>query len=457
MDLGSFGKEVERRPSSLKRLPLLFVLCLAVLALLFWLAGEREKPQVTFTGDISYLGFVPRQISLTASDTGSGLQLVETIISQEGKRIRLLEKTYPKEGFFPGAGPKRITETLLLNAKTLGFKDGPANLQVKVSDFSWWNWLRGNITTVNIPLLVDTMPPALSLLEVPKYIKAGGAGVVVYRISEPPGRHGVLINEIFYPGVPLPKKGEGVYAACLGLPFDLTSMEKILVAAEDKTGNEARMSLSVSLHPRKIKSDKIAVSDAFLAAKLPEFATYYPDLSGTPVEQFLRVNGEIRRANYEKIKEICGRFSPERLWDGRFVRMEGSPKAGYADRRTYVYERKEIDSQVHLGVDIASTQQAPVPAANRGKVVLAEYLGIYGNTVILDHGQGIFSLYSHLSRIDAQVGTILDKGTPIGLSGATGMAGGDHLHFSMLVNGVFVDPVEWWDEEWLKLHMLNVL
>jgi murein DD-endopeptidase MepM/ murein hydrolase activator NlpD len=213
----------------------------------------------------------------------------------------------------------------------------------------------------------------------------------------------------------------------------------------------------MNLHVRKIVSDSITISDGFLSAKLPEFRTYYPELSGTPVEQFVKVNNDIRQANFKKIQEVCAKFQPERLWDGRFERMPGSPRAGYADHRTYLYNGEKIDAQVHLGVDIASVQQAKVGAANRGLVVFAEYLGIYGNTVILDHGQGIFSLYSHLSQIEVPMGTMVEKNSVVGSTGITGMAGGDHLHFSMLVNGIFVDPVEWWDEEWLKIHMLSVL
>jgi murein DD-endopeptidase MepM/ murein hydrolase activator NlpD len=267
----------------------------------------------------------------------------------------------------------------------------------------------------------------------------------------------VVINDIFYPGFPMPKRGEGIYGAIMGLPYDIAAMEKAFVVAADQAGNEGKASFAMALHVRKIVSDTITVSDGFLSAKLPEFASHYPELSGTPVEQYIKVNNDIRQANYVKIQEVCAKFQPERLWDGRFGRMEGSPRAGYADRRTYLYNGEKIDAQVHLGVDIASVQQAEVGAANRGLVVFAEYLGIYGNTVILDHGQGIFSLYSHLSRIEAPVGTMVEKDTLVGLSGATGMAGGDHLHFSILINGIFVDPVEWWDEEWLKLHMLNVL
>jgi len=456
MDFDQFDKVAKNRnvlPSLILAGVGVVVLALAVL---FWLGGEWEKPQVVINGDISHLG-LSRQISLLASDAGSGLRSIEVALVQEGKKAVLLARSYPRAGYFSGAGPGKVEEVVEITPKTLGFKDGAGELVIKVTDFSWWNWLRGNVTVHASALVVDTKPPVISVMESPVYIKGGGAGVVIYRISESAGKHGVMINEIFYPGFPLPKRGEGVYGACMGLPHDIAALEKVFVLATDQAGNEAKAPFVMNLHVRKIPSDKIMVSDGFLSAKLPEFATYYPELSGTPIEQFVKVNNEIRQANYQKIQEVCAKFTPERLWDGRFGRMEGSPKAGYADHRTYIYNGEKIDEQVHLGVDIASVQHASVGAANRGQVVFAEYLGIYGNTVILDHGQGIFSLYSHLSRIDVPVGTMAEKDSVIGLSGATGMAGGDHLHFSILVNGIFVDPREWWDEEWLKLHMLSLL
>jgi murein DD-endopeptidase MepM/ murein hydrolase activator NlpD len=108
-------------------------------------------------------------------------------------------------------------------------------------------------------------------------------------------------------------------------------------------------------------------------------------------------------------------------------------------------------------VDIASTARAEIRAANRGKVVFAQYLGIYGNVVIIDHGQGIASLYSHLSSIETSVGTLVEKDQPIGRSGTSGMAGGDHLHFSMLIHGIFVTPIEWWDQNWINVTIKSAL
>lgn len=458
MNLDPFAKVV-KKSSALPALALggagLLVLALAAF---FWLAGEMEKPQVLINGDSSHLG-LSRQISLVASDAKSGLRSLEVVLVQEGKKTPLLNRAYPRAGYLSstGAGPQKIEESIELSTKALGLKDGAAELLVTATDFSWWNWLRGNVTVRAFAMVVDTLPPAITVTDSPQYIKGGGAGVVVYRVSESVGRHGVLVNEIFYPGFPLPKRGEGVYGACLGLPHDIAAIEKSLVLATDLAGNEAKATFTMNLHVRKLVTDKLTISDGFLSAKLPEFASHYPELSGPSVEQFVKVNNDIRQANYQKIQEVCAKSKPERLWDGRFGRMEGSPKAGYADQRTYLYSGGKIDEQVHLGVDIASLEHAKVGAANRGLVVFAEYLGIYGNTVILDHGQGIFSLYSHLSQIEAPMGSMVDKDAVIGLTGTTGMAGGDHLHFSILVNGIFVDPREWWDEEWLKLHMLSVL
>jgi murein DD-endopeptidase MepM/ murein hydrolase activator NlpD len=120
-----------------------------------------------------------------------------------------------------------------------------------------------------------------------------------------------------------------------------------------------------------------------------------------------------------------------------------------------MYKGKEIDQQVHLGFDLAVTSAVAVVAANDGKVVHASPLGIYGNCVIIDHGLGVQSLYAHLSSFDVKVGDTVTKGQPIGRSGMTGLAGGDHLHFTMLVNGNAVNAVEWWDKKWMEDRVLR--
>jgi murein DD-endopeptidase MepM/ murein hydrolase activator NlpD len=124
--------------------------------------------------------------------------------------------------------------------------------------------------------------------------------------------------------------------------------------------------------------------------------------------------------------------------------------SSFADQRTYVYEGREVDHQVHLGYDLASVARSPVPAANRGIVRMAGYFGIYGNAVVVDHGHGLMTLYAHLSSLDVSEGAEVQRGQVLGRTGATGLAGGDHLHFTTLVGGLPVDPTEWWDPAWIR-------
>jgi murein DD-endopeptidase MepM/ murein hydrolase activator NlpD len=131
--------------------------------------------------------------------------------------------------------------------------------------------------------------------------------------------------------------------------------------------------------------------------------------------------------------------------------------ARFADDRTYYYKGKKIDEQYHMGIDLASSANSPVEAGNNGKVIFAGKNGIYGLMVVIDHGQGIASLYGHLSEMKVAAGDLVKKGDVIGITGQTGLAGGDHLHFSMLVHGIFVNPLEWLDKHWIEDNITNKL
>ncbi len=128
---------------------------------------------------------------------------------------------------------------------------------------------------------------------------------------------------------------------------------------------------------------------------------------------------------------------------------DAAPMALYGDKRTYQYQGKAIGESIHMGVDLASIANAPVEAANHGIVTYTGYLGIYGNMIIVDHGLGFFTLYAHLSSINVKPGQEVKKGEAIGRTGISGLAGGDHLHFGMIVGGQFVNPQEWWDPHWI--------
>ncbi|HSH12678.1 MAG TPA: M23 family metallopeptidase [Desulfurivibrionaceae bacterium] len=423
-----------------------------------WYVVEWGRPQVVLGNDLARLGR-SRELSLALNDGGRGLRSVEVVLVQGGKAAKVFERTYDRQGFLGLSGPAGIEEKIKVSPAELKFTDGAAQLLVKVRDYSWWGWRRGNLTELTIPTVIDTKPPQVTILNSGRYIAPGGSGAVVYQFDEEVGENGVLCNGNFHPGFSLPKKGDKVHGAVFALPFDATRLEQLLVRAVDLAGNEVKMPFPMYLKDVAYKSDKIEVSESFLDTKLPEFGSHYPELGGKPpVEQYLEVNGRIRRENNAKIREVCAKSRPEQLWSGTFAAMaRGSRKAGYAETRTYRYQGRDIDRQIHLGIDLASTAQAPVKSASRGVVAFADYLGIYGNMVIVDHGCGVFTLYSHLSQIQAKVGDEVTPETTLGLTGTTGMAGGDHLHFSVLVNGIFVNPLEWWDSSWMGFNINGIL
>ena len=95
----------------------------------------------------------------------------------------------------------------------------------------------------------------------------------------------------------------------------------------------------------------------------------------------------------------------------------------------------------------------PRPAANAGRVLWTKYFGIYGNSVLIDHGYGLMTLYGHMNDFSVKPGQMVAKGQIIGHTDSTGLATGDHVHFSILLDGVEINPVDWWDAGWVKSRM----
>jgi murein DD-endopeptidase MepM/ murein hydrolase activator NlpD len=451
----SIGKMTEKKSAKSMIVSLFFLLLIGAAAIAFFKYYEREKPQMNFQGDITTFG-LNKEVRFTVTDSRSGISLVEILLTQGNKSTKIYEKEFSRLGFFEHNGPKHLEEAVTLKSGALGFKNGAANLKVTVRDFSFWNWMAGNETVITYPITMDTHPPKISILHSTRYVSPGGSGMVVYKINDEVEKHGLTVNGHFNPGFPVTEEADR-YIAYFGLNYDTEKIEEAVVSATDLAGNTGNAAFGMILKKQTFKKDQINVSDNFLNLKIPEFAQEYPQLTGSLVEQYVYVNSKVREENYQAIVRACSNPSPTRLWHGKFGRMAGSRMAGFAEHRTYYYNSTEIDQQVHLGIDLASTKRAEIKAANRGNVVLAQYLGIYGNTIVLDHGQGIFSLYSHLSQIGVAHGELIEKGAVIGLSGASGMAGGDHLHFSILVNGIFTTPLEWWDKQWLQLNIEDIL
>ena len=210
------------------------------------------------------------------------------------------------------------------------------------------------------------------------------------------------------------------------------------------------MPLAYELKDVKYRKSTIALLDRFLQGKVVPLVADAAARQGTPKDVFVAVNRTLRKENEDRIAEITRKATPQILWKGAFSQLSNSKvEANFADQRTYVYNNEPVDTAYHLGYDLSVTRRYPVEAANSGNVAFAGDLGIYGNTVILDHGLGLFTLYSHLSSIDVAVGDSIKQQQIIGRTGETGLAAGDHLHYGVYLHGVAVLPVEWWDQKWI--------
>ncbi len=152
-----------------------------------------------------------------------------------------------------------------------------------------------------------------------------------------------------------------------------------------------------------------------------------------PPEALKRIAQE--KAEAEK---IYAAYNPIRYWNKPFIRpIESITTSEYGSARTY----NGVLKSYHGGVDFRAKTPLPILASNDGVVVLAKDRYYSGGTVIIDHGEGIYTCYFHFSQLDVKVGDTVTQGQPIGLSGATGRITGPHLHFGIMIHGIQSDPI----------------
>ncbi|MCL2123819.1 MAG: M23 family metallopeptidase, partial [Desulfovibrionaceae bacterium] len=304
-----------------------------------------------------------------------------------------------------------------------------------------------------LPMRLDTQPPRVSMKHTPPHVRRGGCGTILYSVNKEVQSSGVRVGEYFFPGY---RQENGAYFCVFAFPHFLDARQyNPELVVEDVAGNISVSRLAVVPVAVNFRRDVINITDAFLLTKMPELQHLTPN-AATPLEQYLSINREIRVANEKILLELKGKTADAMLWSGPFIHMpRAAERARYGDFRIYMYQSQKIDEQTHMGLDLASLPHADIPAANDGIVVFAEFLGIYGNAVVVDHGQGLMSLYSHLSRIGVSVGDRVRKGQILGQTGVTGLAAGDHLHFGMLMQGLEVQPLEWLDPKWIRDNIVG--
>jgi murein DD-endopeptidase MepM/ murein hydrolase activator NlpD len=306
-------------------------------------------------------------------------------------------------------------------------------------------------------------PPRVEVLSTFHYINVGGSEFVVYRATPADVESGIRVGNIEYRGYPAAGAGLKADAATrvafFALLWNQDRNAPISVFARDVAGNEVTSPLDHMVFPKVYQKSRIEIDDKFIDRVVPAIAAASPNEkidTSDHLAGFLQINRDLRRKNNQYLVDLAKKSSPELMFHDEFQQLGNSQvEAKFADTRTYVYKGKEVDQQVHLGFDLAVTANVPLVASQKGIVVHAADLGIYGNCVVIDHGMGVQSLYGHLSSIGVKVGDTVEKGQQIGRSGMTGLAGGDHLHFTMLVGGQQVTPVDWWSKQWMQDRVLR--
>lgn len=442
------------------------LLVLAVLAAAAWFFVTRSfAPSIEIRQPTQFVGSNGQyEVVVTAPEA----ELADLAVSfeQNGQVTQLTPESITADG--DGV----VVRGPLGRSVLQGVQEGTGVLRVSAARDAYGR-IRTNAASAEKELQVRLRPPRLQVLSTHHYINQGGAEMIVYKVEPAGVTSGVMVGDKLFEGYP----AAGAANLAEGLPTDRLSDPTVHVAffaldwnqagetpmylhAEDEAGNRARADFERRVFAKAFRTSNIQLDDNFLNRVVPAIEAETPDLSaeGSLIDRYVAINRDLRVKNNEQIARFSDKTTNELQWRGAFVPYtNGAVQASYADQRTYFYQGNEVDRQVHLGFDLASNANAPVNAGNRGTVVHAGYLGIYGNCVIIDHGMGLQSLYGHLSSIGTSVGQTVERGAEIGRSGITGLAGGDHLHYTMLLQGQSINPVEWWDQHWVDDRILRKL
>lgn len=439
---------------------LVIVLGAAGAGLAYYLAGRQSGPAIEIRSPAKLIGQVA-SLDFAVEAPGAHLTTLTAVLDQDG----VSETVFALDAAAASGEVKQESPDRLAIARPIGkkavpaLKAGPARVTITASRPVFFG-LRQVTTVATRDFEVRLTPPRVGVVSLHQFVNHGGAELVVYRISPADAVSGVAVGDVEYRGFP----GTGVgladpelQVAFFALAHDQDLNAPIRAFARDAAGNESSTPVDHRMFAKPFAKSRIEIDQRFLDRVVPAIGSSTPELgisTASPEDLlagFLKINGELRRQNAETIRALAARTKPEMLWKESFSQLGSSAvQSRFADYRTYFFNGNEIDQQVHLGFDLASTAQAPIHASNRGIVVFAGFLGIYGNCVIIDHGLGVQSLYAHQSTIGVKEGDSVEKGQEIGRTGITGLAGGDHLHFTMLVGGTAVNPVEWWDPHWME-------
>jgi hypothetical protein len=427
---------------------LIVILLVVVLLPFVLLIALSATPKVDLPPSVTTLGLTT-PLAIQVSDP-HGIRRLIVFVEQNNVRYNAGEISKPSRRILWQRNVADNTWDVSVGTKTTPqLKDGKARLIVEATS----NDFRGKTARVERDVMVVTEPPMLSVDSDQHYLYLGMADLVSFNVSGYWTEAGVRVGDQVFRAWPMPGGKPGffsLFAFAWNMPVDTIPM----VYATNPAGNAVTSPMLFQFPKKeqpKYRVRDIPLDDRFVQKVIGELD---PNGTGDPIARFVRINTEMRRANNKTLSDLRLKTESRFLWSQPFLQQRNSKvESNFADVRNYMYNGKRVDQQVHLGYDLSITQHVGVEASNDGRVVYAAPLGIYGNCVVIDHGYGLQTIYGHMSEISVHEGDMVKRGQIMGKSGQTGMAGGDHIHFSMQLEGVQIDPKEWWDAHWIKDHI----
>ncbi|MGH9395238.1 MAG: peptidoglycan DD-metalloendopeptidase family protein [Terriglobia bacterium] len=424
------------------------ILILIVLSLGYMLS-RNPAPSIKPAKQIKGIG-LSRTVEFTVHDPSHRITRVSIEVGQNGRWFKTptIVKSVPD-------GKRGYTVDASAEAGRRGIpqlREGRATIRVSAHNNSWGRFFRGGLGVLSLTVPVRFMPPQVEVLTTQHYINLGGCDMVVFNVSPGTVKSGVEVGKYFFPSFSVADAKPETRLAIFAFPYDVDVNTPAHIVAYDDAGNQTIASFTYRVFPAVFKNSAINVDDAYMQRVVPPILSQTTAIQdqGSLVKNYVEINRDLRKIDKERLIQFGKETNPKFMWSQAFLRLPNAKlEANFADHRTYLYNGQVIDHEVHLGYDLASVEHSPVEAANDGLVIYAGWFDIFGNAVIIDHGCGLQTLYGHMASFKVKAGELVKRGQVIGASDSTGLAGGDHVHFGVYLDGIPVVPKEWWDPHWI--------
>jgi len=334
-------------------------------------------------------------------------------------------------------------------------------LIITAVDTSKWHFFAGNESKKEITLKVDTIAPDAQVINNSYAIGNGGSAAVVVKVDDEHLKDAYILvnNKYKFKLTPFYKKN--YYTALIAWPVSEKTFDANLIAT-DFAGNKAQTHIPLYWKRYKYPVKKIHITDSYIKNKaIPILQKMNLEIPNDPIKIFKKENELVRKLNNEEIFKLTSKIFEEKINSFSLARFNPLPhsakEAGFGEKRHYFYKNEDISFAIHKGIDLAKVKRAKIFANNYGKVTSEKWIGIYGNTLIVYHKLGLYTLYAHTSEYKVKPGDIVRRGKVIARTGSTGGVLGDHLHFGVYIQGIAVNPLEWMDPHWIKVNIMNII